>query len=198
MNASLRTDVERVALALARAEGYELDDAGPSLIALADGDDAHAKRLVSLAKVAIGALRTVLCPYCGRPSELIGGAELYPDRPDLHERTYWSCAPCGAYVGCHPHSDRALGTLANASLRKQRAATHAAFDPLWKPAHVTLTRSKAFEWLARAMGLTKEQCHVAMFTEVQCKEAMKICNTKREHDAAERKQALAERAGAGQ
>lgn len=46
------------------------------------------------------------CPYCQRPSLLVTGKTIYPHRPDLVAKRFWQCAPCDAYVGCHPPAGR--------------------------------------------------------------------------------------------
>ncbi|MFV9178163.1 zinc-finger-containing protein, partial [Serratia marcescens] len=45
--------------------------------------------------------RLVTCDYCGKPAALVRGFVIYPHRKDLANGYYWSCDPCGAYVGCH-------------------------------------------------------------------------------------------------
>jgi hypothetical protein len=72
------------------------------------------------------------CPYCGKWSEKVSGKVIYSHRPDLYAKVFYRCAPCDAYVGCHPHSERPLGRLADAELRSMKSAAHAAFDPIWR------------------------------------------------------------------
>ena len=120
------------------------------------------------------------CPYCGALATLVTGAQLYARRPDLAERRFWECAGCQAWVGCHtpqgdddPECPRPLGTLADASLRRWRNSAHALFDPIWQSGQ--MTRSKAYEWLAREMGLPKQRCHIGGFDEAQCKRVVEVC-----------------------
>ncbi len=56
------------------------------------------------------------------------------------------------------------------------------FDPRWKPRvgesippHVvTARRSSAYAWLASAMGLPVEECHIGMFDYNRCRQAMTV------------------------
>lgn len=121
------------------------------------------------------------CPYCGQPPKMVTGEEIYPRLEHLHYKNFWSCPPCGAYVGCHDPNPRLklngtepLGTLANAELRKARSAVHAAFDPLWK--RKRMNRTQAYQWLGQRMGLPPDQTHVACFNLVQCKLALNTIN----------------------
>jgi hypothetical protein len=119
-----------------------------------------------------------ICPYCGAVAILVTGADIYPHRQDLAEKRFWSCAPCDAYVGCHPPMDAygkggqgdgtvPLGRLANAELRGLKQRAHAAFDPLWTSR--AMSRRKAYAWLATAMGLPSKNTHIGMFDEAQCR-----------------------------
>lgn len=40
----------------------------------------------------------VECPYCKSAAELVGGDVIYPHLPWLHDKKFWMCAPCDAYV----------------------------------------------------------------------------------------------------
>ena len=111
------------------------------------------------------------CPYCGAPAELELGAALFPAKPDLAHHRFWICAPCGARVGCHPGTQRPLGTMADAPLRAARVRVHAAMDPLWRSG--SLTRAGAYAWLAAAMGVPVGACHVGALTLDQCAEALR-------------------------
>ena len=72
---------------------------------------------------------TVYCDYCGHKAALVDDSEIY-GRSFGH--TAYLCRNCGAYVGCHGRTDKPLGRLADATLRKWKMAAHASFDPLWK------------------------------------------------------------------
>lgn len=67
---------------------------------------------------------TVTCPYCILKAELVRGYKIYPRIPGLHNKWYYSCPNCDAYVGCHPKTKRPLGTPANAELRTLRSEVH--------------------------------------------------------------------------
>lgn len=102
---------------------------------------------------------------------------MYPHRPDLHDKRFYRCAPCAAWVGCHPGSANPLGRLANAELRKAKSAAHTAFDPLWKSKR--MRRKEAYGWLAERLGVKKNECHIGMFDVADCKRVVEICATKR-------------------
>ena len=118
-------------------------------------------------------MNTPICPYCSAPSRLTNGAVVYPHRPDLHNKAFYQCAPCDAYVGCHPGTINPLGRLANAELRAAKSAAHAAFDPLWRTG--TKTRREAYEWLAKQLGIAARECHIGMFDAPLCERVVSIC-----------------------
>lgn len=117
-------------------------------------------------------LHGLSCPYCGRPTSLIDDTEIYG-------RSYGSkcyiCKPCGAWVGCHKGTDKALGRVANKELREMKHKAHEAFDPLWKNGY--LPRRAAYEILSIAFGLPVSQTHIGMFDEKQCQKVINISNT---------------------
>lgn len=110
----------------------------------------------------------VQCPYCHKVADLVNGSKIYPHRKDLANRKFYLCKSCDAYVGTHVNSKShaPLGTMANAELRALRSQAHKEFDPLWK--EHGLTRTIAYSWLARAMKLHYERCHIGSFTKEQC------------------------------
>lgn len=112
------------------------------------------------------------CPYCQKPAALVGGAKVYPHRPDLAEKRFYACFPCGAWVGCHPGTENALGRLANAELRAAKQAAHAAFDPIWTGGR--WRRQDAYEWLAEQLGIDRAACHIGMFDVDQCRAVVRI------------------------
>ena len=127
---------------------------------------------------------SLLCPFCLNRAELVGGKQVYPHRPDLYALKFWLCESCDAYIGCHKEGARfkvgnthytsdgtaALGTLADEKTRKVRKLVHAKFDPLWKSK--TMDRNSAYAALADRMGLTRDECHIGMFSARQCEEAL--------------------------
>jgi len=105
------------------------------------------------------------CPYCG------GRAYIKPSRYG-----YWypcsSFPKCEASVGCHPNTTRPLGTLANRQLKDARMAIHRLFDPLWKKKK--MKRNEAYKWFAGKIGISKSECHIALFDLEMCRKAAKV------------------------
>jgi hypothetical protein len=101
---------------------------------------------------AIAGENQMKCPYCDHDAQLVTGAVIYPRLPWLHEKLFYSCLPCNAYVGCHD------GTVRPA---------HAAFDPIWKSRQ--LTRTAAYRWLARELRIEITDCHIGMFDVDTCR-----------------------------
>ncbi|QBQ71198.1 hypothetical protein S0112_096 [Shewanella phage S0112] len=120
--------------------------------------------------------REVICPYCQRQAELVTGQELFPGNKPIAKRLFWLCARCDAYVGTHQRSISAapLGTLANASLRKERTKAHKIFDQLWQKGAPLMTRNGAYHFMAYTMGIPKAAAHIALFNEQQCQEISRI------------------------
>lgn len=113
------------------------------------------------------------CPYCHTPATLVNGLAIYPHRRDLKVRNFYLCRPCDAYVGCHPETTKALGTLANAELRELRKKAHATFDPMWKAGYFN-SRSAAYKWLSAEIGRT-DTVHIGMSGPEQCKLIIQAC-----------------------
>lgn len=130
------------------------------------------------------------CPYCGGDAVLRLGAEVVPRSPHRAGQPLWSCGPCGAYVGCHAGTTRALGVPGDRRLRRARRALHAeVLDPLWReawrsPTYAgrTLTpaildriartaRRRVYDWLAEHLDLAEAEAHVAMFDLETCEAA---------------------------
>ncbi|MDS4028615.1 MAG: zinc-finger-containing protein [Candidatus Contendobacter sp.] len=124
----------------------------------------------------------LLCPYCGAVAGKVNGRVIYPHRPDLYHKAFYQCPPCDAYVECHPGTDRPLGRLANAELRRAKSAAHAAFDPLWKQG--PWTRKQAYSWLAKQLGIAAEECHIGHFDIEQCRRVVTVCKTMTTRDGA--------------
>lgn len=119
---------------------------------------------------------SVKCPYCGETAKLVGGSVIYPHRPDLKKKKFWQCAPCDAYVGCHPRTDTPLGGLANLRTREARKQAHAAFDPIWR--NKEMTRTQAYKWLSKQIGCNFKDCHIGQFGPAKCFQVVKVCKAR--------------------
>lgn len=128
------------------------------------------------------------CAHCHLLARLTDGVEVYPHRRDLHEKPVWKCDGCGAYVGCHPGTTNALGTPANAELRRARSMLHEQMiDPLWKLADRCgeyqpedeaaallirrSARSRVYAYLAERLGLSRKETHTGLFDLDTCRRA---------------------------
>lgn len=122
------------------------------------------------------------CPYCESIVTLESSLKVYSkDYGKL-----WLCSQypkCDAYVGCHPHSDKPLGQLADKELRYWKKRTHAIFDPLWKFEKTnkyykkSYARTARYQWLAKKLNIEMKDCHIGMFDIVLCKKAIEICKS---------------------
>ena len=125
------------------------------------------------------------CPYCSGPSELVDGSVIYPHRNDIPFSHYYLCSPCQAWVGCHPKTKTALGSLANRELRFARKEAHRLFDPIWKNRvyHDRVpqreARTDAYAWLAEQMGLPRDHCHIGSMDLEACRRAIYICKARK-------------------
>lgn len=125
--------------------------------------------------------RVKRCRYCSEAAQLlIFGQPGYPYR-NCYGPT-WVCVPCGAWVGCHPGTERALGGLANAELRAWKVKAHAAFDPLWeaKMRRDSCSKGRArragYAWLAAQLGIPVEKTHIGYMSVEECKRVVDVCN----------------------
>jgi len=118
-----------------------------------------------------------ICPYCGDETLLVEDEEIYNQS---YGGMAFVCWPCGAWVGCHKGTDKALGRLANKELRAAKILAHDYFDKLWrrkqkeiKNKHIA--RSKAYKWLAKEMDIDKKHTHIGMFNVEQCEKVVLLC-----------------------
>jgi len=119
----------------------------------------------------------IICPYCDIPAQLVKGNVIYPNNTYLHNRSYWQCPICKAYVGCHKKTIQPLGRLANSELRKWKVKAHQSFDPLWKsgPEKYFKSRTKAYKWLSNELNLRPSKCHIGMMGISMCKKVVLVC-----------------------
>lgn len=124
----------------------------------------------------------ITCPYCQSEAELRDKSAVYGG--GRYFGLMWVCKrypKCDAYVGCHPNTDKPLGRLADAALRKAKERAHDAFDPLWKAkaAAEKISKGKArgagYRWLAQALGIDPKDCHIGMFDVALCNRVVQAC-----------------------
>lgn len=111
----------------------------------------------------------VICDYCGKQVRFVDSSIVY----GRHYGKIYYCPDCEAWVGVHKGTDKPLGRLANAELRKQKKIAHAVFDTLWRGK--LNGRKRAYKWLAEHMGLPIEKTHIGLFDVDQCKQVIDIC-----------------------
>lgn len=103
------------------------------------------------------------CPKCRGRAALVTGAEVYPHRPDLHQKWFYACLPCQVWAGCHGDTKNQKGRLADAASRRLKIAAHEAFDPLWRTKR--MTRPAAYAWLRKQLGLDERACHMGWMSD---------------------------------
>jgi hypothetical protein len=124
-------------------------------------------------------MKAQLCPYCeGKPkltsSKVVYGKDYGP---------IWLCS-CGAFVGCHPGTEKPLGMVANQELRQLRKEAHHCFDLVWKTAVRVFgvskhnARNHAYERLSLLTGTPRKYMHIAMLDEDECRNIINICKNK--------------------
>ena len=90
------------------------------------------------------------CHFCDGEVHLVNNAQFYGGRQYGWPLAY-ACSGCGARVGCHPHTDIPLGTLADRRTMLARRAAHDAFDPLWQEQGPG-SRTRAYKALTALLG----------------------------------------------
>lgn len=114
------------------------------------------------------------CPYCNGPVRLVNNSEIYRGREyGDWPYAYW-CQPCDAMVGLHPATDLPLGTMADKELRDARKEAKS----LWQRVSSIegMSRNQAYEWLAKKMGIPKQECHFGHFDLERCEIAYSVCD----------------------
>lgn len=117
--------------------------------------------------------REVHCQYCHQQAEFMTTEQFYGRD---YGTNMWVCRPCDAYVGTHKRTDVPKGTLANKELREWRKKAHAVVDPLWlnKKKGRVQARTQIYVWIQQVMNLPKEQAHIGMMNEEQCRKLIKF------------------------
>jgi hypothetical protein len=119
--------------------------------------------------------RKVICQYCQQEAVFMTTEEFYGRD---YGTNMWVCRPCDAYVGIHKRTDVPLGTLANKELRECRKKTHAVVDQLWR--NKKSSRTKVYGWIQHVMKMTKEEAHIGMMNEAQCKQLIEFAEQRQQ------------------
>lgn len=111
-----------------------------------------------------------ICPYCKSKTKFVDSSEVYYGKSF---GMIYLCKPCEAYVGVHKGTAKALGRLANKSLREAKKKAHYWFDQLWKSPRNTVRdmvreRVRRYKWLSKQLGIPKEYTHIGMFGNETC------------------------------
>lgn len=129
------------------------------------------------------------CQHCNVACIETLGIEIWPEAgPELAGKVLWRCPLCHARVGSHPDGSP-LGTAADKALRDARVHVHGLLDPIWQkadlhPAYAASTkdvkglavirrtaRRRVYRYLAAAMALDFQDCHVALMDIEECRVA---------------------------
>lgn len=89
----------------------------------------------------------------------------------------WYCKACGAAVSCHPESKYPMGKMADRETRAARGRAHKHFDQIFNHYRI-MGRSSAYTWLASAMGIPRNKCHISYFSADQCGLVVKLSKAK--------------------
>lgn len=127
----------------------------------------------TLARVTDALPVPTTCRYCGAGVRVVENSAIYGRAYGNWPYSY-QCTQCDAHVGLHPFTDLPLGTLANTELREARVASKAAFSRMRDGRG--FSRSRAYEWLAGEMNISKDACHFGWFDLADCELAKSICD----------------------
>lgn len=119
----------------------------------------------------------IKCDQCGHTNVH------YTDNSVLYGNTFgkwskiWYCPSCKAAVSCHPNTHYPMGKMADSATRKARSRAHKYFDQIFRKYRL-MSRSSAYVWLAREMGIKTKNCHISYFNAEQCELVVKLSKAK--------------------
>lgn len=125
------------------------------------------------------------CPHCGSPVDIAHHRDIYGSECGSWPWMYVCTGEdCDARVGMHPFTNLPLGTMATAAERRARQWAKQPFEQLWKGRVVyrggvrvrlkpVMTRSQAYQALAKALCIPEEHCHFGYFDIETCRRARK-------------------------
>lgn len=113
------------------------------------------------------------CDNCASLNIAFVGNEKLYGKPHGPWPYCYLCSDCGAAVGCHPNTEIPLGRMADKKTRQLRARAHAVFDPIWRSQ--AMTRSEAYNMLARHLNIPPQDCHISQLNQAQLHFVIKQC-----------------------
>lgn len=110
------------------------------------------------------------CPECGADLVFRERGKYGP---------FYGCSKWPKCGGAHSaHVDGTpMGVPADQATRTKRREAHNSFDSL--RIKLVWSRRYSYEWLAKRMNLSAEQCHIGRFSIAQCEQAINICEKAR-------------------
>jgi hypothetical protein len=113
--------------------------------------------------------QTSRCPYCGDSIVVVDSSVVYGVGHD-----YGLMNTCKNYPQCDSYCGHGA-TLANRELRELRKQCHRKFDVIWKSGK--MKRKEAYNWLCQVMKVSRQDGHIALFRDEQCKKLLDILKT---------------------
>lgn len=96
----------------------------------------------------------VICPKCGKVAK--NTQTKYGIRSYCCNLWSWKGAP-----------------LTDKKTHKARSNAHKHFDVLWKMGF--MSRSEAYNWLSKALNISRDACHMKLLNYKQCKKVINLC-----------------------
>lgn len=114
------------------------------------------------------------CSYCAGPVSCVSNSQVYGREYGEWPWVYL-CSSCGARTGLHPFTAIPLGTLADEPTRQARKSAKPVFEGIWRTGR--MSRSDAYAWLAKRLGIPVSDCHFGLFDIDMCLRAKAVCST---------------------
>lgn len=123
--------------------------------------------------------KPTICRYCGGVIRLVPAADVYgssTERLGMQNEYLYQCqnSQCPRWLPQGYHA--AVGDVANEILRLKRIEAHQVFDAYWQKMHIS--RTKAYQWLARELKLPEEETHIGGFEIDTCQRVIDLCRAK--------------------
>lgn len=116
------------------------------------------------------------CRYCNAKVKLVNNNVIYGISYGSWPYAYLcDNDDCGAYVGVHKNTKIPLGTLADYRLREARKAAKDVFNRLWNGPNAQMSRTQAYQWLAKQLNIDPKTCHIGWFEVDKCERTVELC-----------------------